>query len=78
MLSATISGAGQGAARSQARQDIASHIKEADLVALAQRMVRIRSDYDEGVLANHKDMAAFSRRPSPQVESTRTLTLTPF
>ena len=39
--------------------DVEKHIKEADVLALAQQLVRIRSDYDEGVLANHKEMATF-------------------
>jgi succinyl-diaminopimelate desuccinylase len=39
--------------------DVTRFITEAELTPLAQKMVQIRSDYDEGVLANHKEMAAF-------------------
>ena len=39
--------------------DVTKLITEAELAPLAQRMVQIRSDYDEGVLANHHEMAEF-------------------
>jgi succinyl-diaminopimelate desuccinylase len=38
---------------------IEQRITEAEVQTLAQELVRIRSDYDEGVLANHKEMADF-------------------
>jgi len=41
------------------RSDVKKNIKEADIISLTQQLVRIRSDYDEGVLANHKEMAKF-------------------
>src|SRR4030042_6309195 len=41
------------------KQEVLKSIKLGDIVSLTQRLVRIRSDYDEGVVANHKDMAAF-------------------
>ncbi len=43
----------------QLRPEVEANIKEADLIDLTQRMVRIRSDYDEGVAANHKEIANF-------------------
>jgi len=58
LLAATWGGRVEGA-RQDNQPDITSHIKEAELVALAQKLVQIRSDYDEGVRANHKEMAAF-------------------
>ena len=45
--------------RAQGQIDIRTYIKQADLVALCQKLVQIRSDYDEGVIANHKEMATF-------------------
>ena len=55
-----LSSVGGAAARTQAATpDITTYIKEPELAALAQKMVRIRSDYDEGVHANHKEMANF-------------------
>lgn len=44
---------------SHLRQEVEKNIKEADLIDLTQRLVRIRSDYDEGVAANHKEIANF-------------------
>ena len=41
------------------KQEVMKNIKLEDLVSLTQHLVRIRSDYDEGVVANHKEMAAF-------------------
>jgi len=41
------------------KPDVKKRITEADVAALTQKLVRIRSDYDEGVAANHKEMAAF-------------------
>lgn len=56
---ALLSPAARIAVRAQSAPDITSYIKQAELVSLAQKMVQIRSDYDEGVLANHKQMAQF-------------------
>lgn len=39
--------------------EVEKNIKEADLIYLTQRMIRIRSDYDEGAVANHNEMASF-------------------
>jgi succinyl-diaminopimelate desuccinylase len=50
---------GVAALGAQSRQPIRNFIKEPELVELCQKLVRIRSDYDEGVTANHKEMAAF-------------------
>ena len=47
------------AVTAQNRETIKNYIKQAELVALCQKLVTIRSDYDEGVTANHKEMAAF-------------------
>jgi hypothetical protein len=41
------------------RSDVKKRITEADVATLTSQLVRIRSDYDEGVAANHKEMAAF-------------------
>jgi len=41
------------------KPDIRKRITEADVAALTSKLVRIRSDYDEGVVANHKEMADF-------------------
>lgn len=43
----------------QNRPDPAEHVDERALALLAQQLVQIRSDYDEGVLANHNEMALF-------------------
>lgn len=48
-----------GAGQQGAGDDIRRFIKEPELVALCQKLIQIRSDYDEGVLANHREMAAF-------------------
>ena len=58
ILVATSTGFGQGQQPARAAE-VEKHIREADVLALAQQLVRIRSDYDEGVLANHKEMANF-------------------
>ena len=39
--------------------DPTKFIKDDDVATLCQKLVRIRSDYDEGVLANHREMAQF-------------------
>ncbi len=59
VLAAAVGIAAQGNGPAPPAADVKSAIKEAELVALTQKMVRIRSDYDEGVLANHKEMATF-------------------
>jgi len=41
------------------RLDVEANIKEAELLDLTQRLVRIRSDYAEGVVANHNEIANF-------------------
>lgn len=41
------------------RPDVKKRITEADAAALTSQLVRIRSDYDEGIVANHKEMANF-------------------
>jgi len=41
------------------KSDIKKRITEAEVAALTSQLVRIRSDYDEGVVANHKEMANF-------------------
>lgn len=38
---------------------VKKNIKLEDIISLTQRLVRIRSDYDEGVVANHKELANF-------------------
>ena len=49
-------------AEAQQLPDPAEHVDAQALATLAQQLVRIRSDYDEGVLANHREMAAFLAR----------------
>jgi acetylornithine deacetylase/succinyl-diaminopimelate desuccinylase-like protein len=58
ILIATSTGFGQGQLPPRAAE-VEKHIREGDVQDLAQQLVRIRSDYDEGVLANHKEMANF-------------------
>jgi succinyl-diaminopimelate desuccinylase len=41
------------------RPEVEANIKESDLIDLTMQMIRIRSDYDEGVAANHKEIANF-------------------
>jgi acetylornithine deacetylase/succinyl-diaminopimelate desuccinylase-like protein len=41
------------------RPAVKKNIREADVISLTQQLVRIRSDYDEGVVANHREMAIF-------------------
>lgn len=43
----------------QLRPDIEKNVKNEELISLTQQLVRIRSDYDEGVVANHEEMAEF-------------------
>lgn len=43
--------------RAQSPEAVLGLIREADLAALCQQLVRVRSDYDEGVVANHREMA---------------------
>lgn len=43
----------------QLRPDVEANIKEAELIDLTQRLVRIRSDYDEAIVANHNEIANF-------------------
>ena len=43
----------------QLNPDVEANIKESDLIDLTMQMIRIRSDYDEGVVANHKEIANF-------------------
>lgn len=46
-------------AAAELKPEVKKRITEADVAALTQKLVRIRSDYDEGVVANHKEMANF-------------------
>jgi len=48
-----------GFSAAELKPDVKKQITEADVAALTSRLVRIRSDYDEGVVANHKELAAF-------------------
>src|SRR4030067_1070841 len=48
-----------GFSAAELKPDVKKRITEADVAALTSQLVRIRSDYDEGVAANHKEMAAF-------------------
>ena len=46
-------------AEAQLPSSVSERIRRDELVSLTQRLVSIRSDYDEGVLANHGEMAVF-------------------
>ena len=46
-------------ATAQLPSSVRERIQRDELVSLTQRLIGIRSDYDEGVLANHSEMAAF-------------------
>src|SRR4030043_477063 len=48
-----------GFSAAEMKPDVKKRITEADVAALTSQLVRIRSDYDEGVAANHKELAAF-------------------
>src|SRR4030042_943394 len=48
-----------GSSAAELKPDVKKRITEADVAALTSQLVRIRSDYDEGVAANHKELAAF-------------------
>jgi succinyl-diaminopimelate desuccinylase len=50
---------GSSAAPAPGAVDVTQFIKEPELTALAQKLVQIRSDYDEGNYAHHKEMAQF-------------------
>jgi succinyl-diaminopimelate desuccinylase len=41
------------------KPEVKKNIRLEDMISLTQSLVRIRTDYDEGVLANHKEMATF-------------------
>ena len=49
----------QASSETRLRAEVEKNIKEAELIDLTQRLVRIMSDYDEGVAANHKEIANF-------------------
>src|SRR4030042_6627949 len=50
-----------GFSAAELKPDVKKRITEADVAALTSQLVRIRSDYDEGVAAKHKELAAFLR-----------------
>jgi succinyl-diaminopimelate desuccinylase len=43
----------------QLRPEVEANIKESELIDLTKQLIRIRSDYDEGVVANHNEIANF-------------------
>lgn len=59
LLAAAVAVPAAGSAHAQSRPDPAELVNADEVAALAQQLVRIRSDYDEGVLANHREMANF-------------------
>ncbi|MBE3143188.1 MAG: M20/M25/M40 family metallo-hydrolase [Planctomycetes bacterium] len=48
-----------GSSTPELSPEVEKRITENDIASLTQQLVRIRSDYDEGVAANHNEMAAF-------------------
>ena len=44
---------------SQLPASVTERLQRVELVSLTRRLIGIRSDYDEGVMANHGEMAAF-------------------